>query len=495
MIKSQIINGLNVITLNGIIKIDTQLSAITNLKSKKTETLTFNEEDKLWYYQGYKTKSRLIDILYPDEKIIKVEFKNNDVNDYRQNNLILTKDERFKDEFPTPENITIVNHGTSIQIKEGKFASQYRNMYWEVKSKKNYIIMHIKNDIYTKISKEDINKILDINGLRPVWYRMDSGYIATTIRLNEEKQKIYYLHQLILDQHTIDNTDLKNTVDHINQDKLDNRRENLRIVNMSEQNKNKGKQTRRKDAKIELPDNIKELPKYVEYRKEIYDKDNNKEREFFIVSHPKLDKIWETTKSNKVSISDKLKYAKAKLDLINKNITEEQFRIITKQDDKIDLPVGIRLELFRGKYHYVLDFRKDEKRYNNKMILHSTDLQKELDKFVELVNVKYPNYMKKYKIENLIEIDENLISTVEEIEENEPKPTYPQNVTVYDEKGSKYIQYNRSEKGNRYNKKMKITSNDIQKELDKLVDEVNKKYEGFNLGKQTVINPQYFKLD
>jgi hypothetical protein len=144
---------------------------------------------------------------------------------------------------------------------------------------------------------------------------------------------------------------------------------------MSEQNKNKGKQTRRIDAKTELPVNIKVLPKYIEYRKEIYNKENNSQREFFIVSHPKLDESWETTKSNKVSINDKLKYAKAKIELIDNTITEEQFKTIIGTDDKIDLPVGIRLDIFREKYHYILDIKNDDQRYNAKMILHSLDVQ------------------------------------------------------------------------------------------------------------------------
>jgi hypothetical protein len=56
---------------------------------------------------------------------------------------------------------------------------------------------------------------------------------------------------------------------------------------MSEQNKNKAKQKRRKDA-CKLPEGIDELPKYIQYRKE----NNVSSREFFIVSHPKLNKIY-----------------------------------------------------------------------------------------------------------------------------------------------------------------------------------------------------------
>lgn len=478
--------------LNNIIKIDTyEAYMIGKLKNNKPENYSFNDKDKLWYYQNYKNKQRLIDIFFPDEKIIDIKFRNNDYNDYRESNLVLIKDTRFIDKFKEPDNVKIIKKGTSAKIVEGKFAGQYRNMYWEIESKNNYIIMHIKDDIYTKFSAESINKVLNINNIRPIWYIMENGYVATTLRL-DNTHKIYYLHQLILDQHDQDNTDMKNTVDHINQDKLDNRRENLRIINMSEQNKNKGKQTRRIDAKTELPDGIKTLPKYIEYRKEIYDKENNKQREFFIVNHPKLDKTWETTKSNKVLAIDKLKFAKAKIELLEGKLTETQFKQIIGLEDKMDLPTGIRLELFREKYHFIFDLKKEDQRYNAKMILHSTDVQKELDKFIEkVVNDKYPNYMKKYVIENPIEIDEQLVSLVEK-KVYIKSPTYPQYITVYEEKDSKYIQYNRTIKGIRYNKKNKILSNDIQKELDKLVKDINEKYTEFNLDKQIIMNPEYF---
>jgi hypothetical protein len=488
-------DGSKISILNNIIKLDDlyHISIICKLKNTKSENFSFDKDDNLWYFQNYKNRNKLIDILYPDEKITKVSFKNGDFNDYTENNLILEKDIRFINEFTPPKNNKIIENGSSIKIIEGKYAGQYRNMYWEVESKKNYIIMHIKDDIYTKFSKENLKKVLNINNIRPVWYIMENGYVATTLRL-EEGQKIYYLHQLILDQHTKDNTDFKNTVDHINQDKLDNRRENLRIVDMSEQNKNKGKQTRRVDAKVDLPIGIKVLPKYIEYRKEIYNKETNKEREFFMVNHPKLDRTWETTKSNKVSISDKLRYAKAKIELIENKITEDQFKEIVGDDDKMDLPLGIRLGLVKNKYHFILDLQKNDQRPNARMVLHSIDVQKELDKFIEtVVNIKYPNLMEKYKIENPIDIDEKLISHNEEKDEEE-KPTYPQYISVFSEKENKYIQYSRKVKEIKYTKKLKITSNNIQAELDKLVEEINKKFPGYNLSKQIVINPQYFKL-
>jgi hypothetical protein len=94
---------------------------------------------------------------------------------------------------------------------------------------------------------------------------------------------------------------------------------------MTEQNTNKNKATRRCDAKTDLPIWLDELPKYVQYRKEIYDKVNNTAREFFIIQHPNQDKIWESSKSNNVQLIDKFKATKLKLQLLDNMITETQY--------------------------------------------------------------------------------------------------------------------------------------------------------------------------
>lgn len=66
---------------------------------------------------------------------------------------------------------------------------------------------------------------------RYTWNQDDKGYIYTN-----DKNKQIYLHRLIL------NLSQKNTmVDHINHNKLDNRRDNLRIVTNSQNQMNRDK--------------------------------------------------------------------------------------------------------------------------------------------------------------------------------------------------------------------------------------------------------------
>ena len=118
------------------------------------------------------------------------------------------------------------------------------------------------------------------------------------------------------------------SVDHINRDKLDNRLENLRITTQSIQNSNQDKRKRKCNAR-KLPKELENiiLPKYVNYNKEEYKP--NKFREYFrIEKHPKLKKIWSSSKSIKLNILDKLKQTKEKLYQIENDIViKKQYQL------------------------------------------------------------------------------------------------------------------------------------------------------------------------
>jgi hypothetical protein len=507
----------NCFIINNIIKIDN--NKIEKIFNKRNLEDLLKLDDNLYYY---KEKS-LVEILFDISNYTKIEFKNNNSNDYRSDNILISKKE--KKQINDPINVKILKRGKPKIITGGAMFGQEKNHYWKVKDNENneYYIMHIIDDVYTKFSIEDKEKIFNFNYNRPTWYLHNTGYITSSINTQHNKFTLY-MHQYIMNSHFENNSNMKKTVDHINRDKLDNRRENLRFASMTEQNLNKGKQKRQTNA-CPLPNGISQidLPIHVCYNNRCYNKEKNSWREFFTIeNHPKLDKCWATTKSNNVSIQDKLEQVKLKLKHLDGKISDKEYKKIVEPN--FVLPKGLRLFIDKkyNKYKFEYDNRTPSIRLNYKMVLTHNDLQLMIDKFIDLLNEKYKDteeYVKMscYKLDKpvildfsnvnneIIEDEDEINNTEDEInntttENNDKlkikkynkKPDLPDNFSLYQEKEVWYLSFSKKIDTLRYNKKIKLNSMCIQTELDRLINIINTEFPNLKINQCTVQNPYDF---
>jgi len=181
-------------------------------------------------------------------------------------------------------------------------------------SKHNKIVIDYTSDNMKLIS----NNTFYVNGI----------YVLYPTLTNEGKATKKYIHSLLM-ENIPQPSEKHNTVDHINQIKTDNRMCNLRWATQSEQNSNRGKVARKKNAR-ELPDEIKdiELPKYVVY----YFAKATDQHYFQVEGHPNLNgKRPKTTKSKKITITEKLEQAKQMLKDLG--TSEEQNELTGKRQE------------------------------------------------------------------------------------------------------------------------------------------------------------------
>jgi len=268
----------------------------------------------------------------------------------------------------------------------GQDANIMKNPMWKIKeNNKEYLLMYCEKDTICKLCSKSYQKILDYEktiNKKITWYKHQNGYIQCSINL--------YIHQLIMNCYGNGKGTKTISVDHIDQNPLNNTMENLRIATRKEQEQNtkgikEGTKRERKHSAKDLPEGITQeiMKKYVVYYHEWLDKEHTKKREFFkIEKHPKLDKPWATTKSEKVSIQEKLNQANKVVDDLDNNIYPEK--------EEPQLPKYVSLVNMRGKPHLVFEKRVEDKRLNLKMVMPDEyDLQEQLEKLNEKIKEKY----------------------------------------------------------------------------------------------------------
>ena len=287
-----------------------------------------------------------------------------------------------------------------MEYIEGHYSShsiEKKNPIWRVKEIENgkeCLLMYCEKDTVVKLCDKSYKVIKDYEkneniGKKLTWYKSKNGYIQTH---HYSHKKIYYIHQIITGCYGNGKGTKNISVDHIDQDSLNNMFDNLRIATRKEQEQNSngtkdGTKRARKTSAKELPEGIEQhmMKKYVVYYHEWLDKEHTKPREYFKVEkHPKLDKNWIGTKSGKVSIMEKLTQANKIADDLEKDIYPET------EPANAKLPKYVSLVISREKPHLVFEKRIDGTRLGLKMILPDEyDLQEQLLILTDKIKKKY----------------------------------------------------------------------------------------------------------
>lgn len=156
----------------------------------------------------------------------------------------------------------------------------------------------------------------------------------------------------------------------------------------------------RKHNAIKLPSTLADLniPKYINYYNECYNIENKLYREYFkIEKHPyqEKNKTYISSKSNKISIIEKLDQIKKMLNDLNANNTNNANNANDANDaNVVKLPKYISIknhELDSNKFYLVYD-KKGASRCTLQLLCNkSIPLIQSLNKFIETINNKFGN--------------------------------------------------------------------------------------------------------
>ena len=386
--------------MKAVYGIDEQLNCGTITYGDKIYFLDYNDKDKIInfnknfvfneydkedypsYTSNYKRFTYLDFIFnYNSESIIYI-FKNGNKYDLRKCNVEIYHLYHKN----IIENYNVIEYIPGHYLTVGQHANIMKNPLWRIiENEKEYILMYCEKDTICKLCSESYKKILDYEktiNKKITWFKLQNGYIMGSVDL--------YVHQIITGCFGNGKGTKNTSVDHIDQNPLNNTWDNLRIATRKEQEQNskgikEGTKRERKHSAKDLPEGITQemMKKYVVYYHEWLDKEHTKKREFFKVEkHPKLDKIWIGTKSEKVSIQEKLNQA-------NKVVEDLDINIYPIKEG-LQLPKYISLITTRGKQHLVFEKRIEDKRMNLKMVLQDNyDLHEQLNILKEKIKEKY----------------------------------------------------------------------------------------------------------
>ena len=341
------------------------------------------------YLHNYKRFS-LLELLFSyNSSNINYIFKNNNPYDLRRSNVEIYHQHHEE----VKKTYTIIEYIQGHYLTAGNDACVLKNPMWKIINEQNeeVILMYCETNTLCILSKESYQKIIDFenlynNGKKLTFYKHQNGYIGCASNL--------YIHQVITDCRGNGKGTKNISVDHIDRNPLNNTITNLRIASRSDQEQNskgisEGTKRERKSTARALPEGLTQqmMMKYVVYYNECYNKEKNLYREFFKVEkHPKLDKHWMSSKSNKISLLEKLASA-------NKVVTDLENDEYPIDNTDTVLPTYITLKQERNKPHLVFDKKSvgaEEKRLNLRMVLPDNYiLEEQMTIFREKIKEKY----------------------------------------------------------------------------------------------------------
>jgi len=144
------------------------------------------------------------------------------------------------------------------------------------------------------------------------WHYQSNAYISSAyLSPHDGKRKEVYLHNFVMGRLEFPGKGAIESIDHINNIGMDNRKVNLRLITQTQQNYN----TKRRARVTVLPDNCgilaDDIPRNIYYMKP-----NGHHGDRFVIELkglPDGDMEWKSTSSKSISLLEKLNQAKAKL--------------------------------------------------------------------------------------------------------------------------------------------------------------------------------------
>ena len=152
------------------------------------------------------------------------------------------------------------------------------------------------------IDREDYEKIRPFS-----WHKTANAYISCGAYVDSIKRTLY-LHNLVMGKLTFSGKGQHETVDHVNRNGLDNRKENLRILSQTDQNLNQRKKPRTVELPVDCGVSPTEIPKHIWYVRA-----NGLHGDRFAIEFKTEDILWRSTSSKAFTLKDKLRAATTKL--------------------------------------------------------------------------------------------------------------------------------------------------------------------------------------